>query len=493
MRLDRLDKEIESICRRFPWDRAIWFNGVWWSRGAFWGLVEAVTEKLYGSGFKSGMHLGLVMPNCPSFWAHVLAAWRLGGAVVPYNHREPVNAVTSALKHAKVSMVVLSKERSNLIDELNREHIPWGLVLYDAPFKESVQALPEYPGQEGGAVIFYTSGTGGKPKAVPLSHSSLYMNAISCIDQVEPIKDGDILLNALPNSHVLGFSICGLLPLLLNLSQCMLSSFMPVKNVLEAVRSSETNVLVGVPMMYQFITSALSQGESLPRRIKAAISGGDKFPFALDEILEKYLGIGVLEGYGLTEASPVVAVNRSYSARKPGTVGPALPIVETKVCDHEGKELPKGYEGVLWIRGASVADGYFEDDGLTGAFFKDGWFNTGDIVSIDDDGYIRLHSRESDVIMVGGFKVFPEEVEEILLKHPSVKEAAVIGVNQSMSGQIVKAFIVPKLDKQPAKRDIWSHCRRLLASYKIPKIIEFVDNLPKTALGKAKRSALREG
>jgi len=114
-------------------------------------------------------------------------------------------------------------------------------------------------------------------------------------------------------------------------------------------------------------------------------------------------------------------------------------------------------------------------------------------VSIDDEGYIRLHSRESDVIMVGGFKVFPEEVEEILLKHPSVKEAAVIGVNQSMSGQIVKAFIVPKLDKLPAKRDIWSHCRRLLASYKIPKIIEFVDNLPKTALGKAKRSALREG
>lgn len=491
--MNRLDREIESICRRFPWDRAIWFNGVWWSRGAFWELVEATTEKLKNSGFESKMHLGLVMPNSPSFWAHVLAAWRLGGTAVPYNVREPANVITSALKHVQASLVILSNGRADMTSNLELAGIPWAIAPYDAPYKTSLEVLDVYPGKEDTAVIFYTSGTGGKPKAVPLSHGSLYANALTCIEQVEPIEEGDILLNALPDSHVLGFSICGLLPLLLNLSQCMLSSFMPVKNTLEAIRSSETNVLVGVPMMYQFFASALSQGASLPRRIKAAISGGDKFSVALDEVLERYIGVGVLEGYGLTEASPVVAVNKSYSTRKLGTVGPALPIVEIKVCNFDGEELPRGQEGVLWIRGVSVAQAYFGDESLTSTFFKDGWFNTGDVVSIDPDGYIKLHSRESDVIMVGGFKVFPEEVEEVLLKHPAVKEVAVVGITQSMTGQIVKAFIVPHFDKLPSRRDIWSHCRKMLSSHKIPKVIEFVTDLPKTALGKAKRSVLREG
>ncbi|AFM22380.1 MAG TPA: AMP-binding protein [Acetomicrobium flavidum] len=491
--MDRLDKEIELICRRFPWDKAIWFNGVWWSRRAFWELVEATTEKLHDSGFGPKMHLALVMPNTPSFWAHTLAAWRLGGAIVPYNMRESASLITNALEHVKASLVVISDKRTDIMPALEHIAIPWAVAPSDSPYKTSVDVLALRPGEEDTAVIFYTSGTGGKPKAVPLSHQSLYANTMTCMEQVEPIEEGDTLLNALPDSHVLGFSICGLLPLLLNLSQCMLPSFMPVKNVLESIRNSETNVLVGVPMMYQFIVSAVSQGASLPRRIKVAISGGDKFPVDLDEALERYLGIGVLEGYGLTEASPVVAVNRSYPTRKLGTVGPALPIVETKVCDPDGNELPPGHEGVLWIRGISVARSYFSDELLTNLSFKDGWFNTGDIVSIDSDGYIKLHSRESDVIMVGGFKVFPEEVEEVLLRHPSVKEAAVVGINQSMSGQLVKAFIVPYIDKLPSKRDIWSHCRKMLASYKIPKVIEFVNDLPKTALGKAKRSVLREG
>ena len=216
----------------------------------------------------------------------------------------------------------------------------------------------------------------------------------------------------------------------------MLSSFMPVKNTLEAIRSSETNVLVGVPMMYQFFASALSQGASLPRRIKAVISGGDKFSVALDEVLERYIGVGVLEGYGLTEASPVVAVNKSYSTRKLGTVGPALPIVETKVCNFDGEELPRGQEGVLWIRGVSVAQAYFGDESLTSTFFKDGWFNTGDVVSIDPDGYIKLHSRESGIIWLVALRYFQRKLRRCF-KTPS-GESGRWGITQSMTGQIVK-------------------------------------------------------
>ena len=212
----------------------------------------------------------------------------------------------------------------------------------------------------------------------------------------------------------------------------------------------------------------------------------------LDAKAQELLGVGVLEGYGLTETSPLVSINPSYENRRLGTVGPFIKGYEWQVRTEAGDVIPDGREGVLWVRGTSVTDRYFRDEIMTAERFKEGWFNTGDYVCIEEGDYIRVLDRVTDIIIVGGFNVYPQEVERILHQHPDVQTATVVGIPNSINGQLVKAFILKKPGAAVTEMQIIRYCKANLAHFKVPRKIEFVDKFPLSGTGKILRRVLRE-
>ncbi|MDT8284260.1 MAG: AMP-binding protein, partial [Thermovirgaceae bacterium] len=342
------------------------------------------------------------------------------------------------------------------------------------------------------AVIFATSGTTGAPKAVQVSHSNLIDNSLKVHQTIEGFESGRILLNVLPNFHSLGFTICGVLPLCWGLPMVAVSSFIPLKETLEALISAQVSIMIAVPTMLPFLLGAISkEGLSFPS-LKIILTGGGKLDPTLESRIRREMGVICFEGYGLTECSPVVSCNPSERSRKLGTVGPALPGYEIQVRDNDGKTLGTGEEGVLWVRGPSVTSGYFRAPDLTAERFRDGWLNTGDIVKLDEDGFITILDRATDLIIVGGFNVYPQEVETVLNTHPSVKMSAAVGISSAISGEVVKAFVVPHENVNITQQELVQFAKEHLAHYKVPRRIDIVNELPLSSVGKVLRRKLKE-
>ena len=488
-----LHEIVESLYLKAPDEKMLWWKGHWWSRKDFFDLTIEMEKRLVDSGFKEGYRIATLLPNCPSLLALSVSCWRLGGAVVPLNLTAGPGSLIKYFDHCD----------------------PFAIVIADIPMKHSFQfdtakmKIPviktslegNIPSFSGGvcqredpatAVLFYTSGTTGFPKAVPLTHENLRSNVFAAVSHFKDLDtETDIIMNALPNFHALGYSSSGLLAMLSGIKQLVLPTFMPPETALEAMNASGVTFVIAVPTMIALLVSAAARGSEVPPHLKKLVSGGDRFPVALDARVQRLLGVSVCEGYGLTECSPVVAVNQSPSARKVGTVGPMLPGFEYEVRGEGGEVLAPGMEGILWLKGPSITSGYFRDPENTAAKFKDGWFDTGDIVKIDDEGYVTILDRASDLIIVGGFNVYPQEVEAILNSHPKVKESAAVGMAHSVSGQIVKAFVI-RADNEVTTRELQNFCKDKLAHYKTPRVIEFVDDFPRNSLGKVLRRKLRE-
>lgn len=484
---------VESLYLKAPDEKMLWWKGEWWSRKNFFDLTIAIEKRLRDSGFKEGYRIATLLPNCPSLLALSVACWRLGGAVVPLNLTAGPGSLVKYFSHSD----------------------PFAIITADIPMKHSLQFdnssmkvplvkipldgdLPSFKGwdckQEDPsiAVLFYTSGTTGSPKGVPLTHGNLRSNVTAAVSHFKDLDiETDIFMNALPNFHALGYSSSGLLAMVSGIKQLVLPTFMPPETALQAMIASGVTFVIAVPTMIALLVSAAARGTVVPPHLKKLVSGGDRFPVALDARVQRLLGVSVCEGYGLTECSPVVAVNQSPSVRKVGTVGPLLPGFEYQIRGEEGNLLESGQEGILWLKGPSITSGYFRDPENTASKFKNGWFDTGDIVKIDDDGYITIMDRASDLIIVGGFNVYPQEVEATLNSHPKVKESAAVGMVHSISGQIVKAFVIPA-DKDVTTRELQNYCKEKLAHYKTPRVIEFVDDFPRNSLGKVLRRKLRE-
>jgi len=299
-------------------------------------------------------------------------------------------------------------------------------------------------------------------------------------------------MNVLPNFHALGYTVCGLLPLLFGLPQVILPSFIPIRNLFEALRATHTEVLIAVPTMLPFILGSVGKGEECPDSLKYILTGGGRLDPTLDTRVRETLGVVVFEGYGLTETSPVISANRSFATKKIGTVGPALPGYGLEVRDPEGKVLGRNEDGLLWVRGPSVFSGYFRSPEMTAERIVDGWFNTGDIVRVDDDGYIEILDRASDLIIVGGFNVYPQEIETILNQVPGVVMSAVIGIPNAVSGEVPKAFIILKEGADITAQSLIAYSKEHLAHYKVPRKVEFVSELPLSSVGKVLRRELRK-
>ncbi|MBQ9574156.1 MAG: AMP-binding protein [Synergistaceae bacterium] len=494
--LENLNSIMDKYLSDKPEARCLWFNHQWISRRDFGKLADECTKVLRESGFGEGQRLAVLMPNTPMTLALILSVWRLGGVFCPLNEKTGQLSLLKTLDLLKPFAVVLSEGVSEGLEE-GLKTAGWSYSRFNA---EKITGTENFTGKlqpaddfdKTLAVIFSTSGTTGDPKAVPLTHSNILDNIMACLEHVPDLRPDDSLLNVLPNFHAFGFTICCVLPFVLGATQVVVTGFMPPSNVIKAVEETKPTVLLLVPTMIGFAASLLErQGKKLSG-IKLLIAGGDRYNPKMDDRVTEVFGVPVIEGYGITECSPVLAVNPKPSVRKLGTVGPALPRFELQLKSESGELLPIPGEGVLWCKGPSVTSGYYHADEINKERFVDGWFNTGDYVQIDEDGYIKILDRVTDIIIVGGFNVYPQEVEAVLDEHPAVNMAVVVGMPNSMSGEVPKAYIVKKEGAEVTEGELVKFCKERLSHYKVPRSIEFTESIPISSTGKILRRVLRQ-
>lgn len=483
MILERLTGELR--------EKTLWWEGQWWDSSRFLHLVDTCEQALASGGFGEGQRLVLLLPNCPLVLALSLAAWRLRGAVAPLNLQTGPTALVENMEVLDPWGIVLPEGMEGLREALSGAGYPTIPSALDAFVSKEVGRKGEKDSAET-AVIFSTSGTTGTPKAVVITHGNLIDNTSKVFDFVEELRKDDIFLNVLPNFHTLGYSVSGILPLAIGLPQALVPGFMPPQKTVEAIYAAGVTVMVAVPTMVAMTLATAAKGVEIGSTLRLIICGGDRLNPQFDQRARETLNLSILEGYGLTECSPVVTVNPSLAKRKLGTVGPFLPSYEFRILDREGKEVEKGQEGVLWVKGPSVTPGYFRNPEKTAERFSEGWFNTGDIVRMDEEGYLTILDRDTDILIVGGFNVYPQEVERVLQEHPAVHLAAVIGVSHPVSGEIPKAFVILRENAAATQKELVQFCKERLAHYKVPRKVEFVQSFPLSPAGKILRRKLRE-
>lgn len=347
------------------------------------------------------------------------------------------------------------------------------------------------------AFILYTSGTTGLPKGAMLTHGNLASNVISAA-QIFKITDEDVFLCLLPMFHSFAWTTCVVIPLYLNLKVVIVANIMPASHWLSAMGSEKVTLILAVPQIYAVLSKEAKGFKRLYlqfwpfKDVRFAVSGAAPLTQEIKDRFEQKIGVPILEGYGLTETSPVVSVN-TEELQKIKSVGPALPAVSVIVLDDDGKELPRNQEGELCIKGPNVFRGYFNNPKATqDAFTQDGWFKTGDIGVIDDDGFIFIKDRKKDMIIIKGLKVFSAQVEAVICEHPAIEECAIIGVPDGRGGEFVKCYAVKKEGAELSDNDFRKFLKQHLDTYKRPRDFEFVDELPKNALKKVLKRELRK-
>ncbi len=343
------------------------------------------------------------------------------------------------------------------------------------------------------AVILYTSGTTGNPKGVTLTNKNFHFQCNTVVPSVVPFSPEDRVIGVLPLYHVYGLS--NALIACLNNGACliMIAQYSP-QNLLDAIHQNDATIMPAIPSMYQhLLTLATSRKAAIPKSLKYCISGGAPLPRTVLQDFSEVFQTRISEGYGLTETTSSVCLNdTSTESYKEGGIGKAAAGVEMNIFDDNDKPLPPGEVGEIVIRSETVSPGYWNNpDATRGQWNTDNWFHTGDLGYRDEDGVYFVTDRKKDLIIRGGFNISPREVEEVIMMHPKVLEAAVIAAHDKRGEEIVKAVVVVKEGESLTDRDVVDHCSEHVADYKRPKIVEFADSLPKSATGKILRTELR--
>ena len=491
--ISRLEKALEFAWKGREEQDCIWWQGEWWHWSRLAALASDCEVKLRRAGFGKGQRIAVLLPNSPMLLALTIACWRLGGAVATLNVRTGVANLVDTIRMLDVHAVFVAEEKFEAALGVSKtEGIPVVPTPLDTPLAEW-QGRAGQPDSEEIAIIFSTSGTSGTPKAVPCRHMNLLGNIEPVAEHVPGLlEDDSVFLDVLPNFHTFGFNTATWLPLTNGIRVALVQSFVPVGKTIETIKAAGVNCIIAVPTVMAFMLGALEKTNDHLDGIKSVITGGDRLNTDMVKRCLNYLGVGILEGYGLTECSPVVAVGHSAESTKLGTVGQIYKNYDVKITDMSGNPLDLHEEGVMWLRGPSVVSGYFRDEVNTSERFHDGWFNTGDVVRIDRDGYVKIVDRATDIIIVSGFNVYPQEVEAVLRKHQAVKDAVAVGEKNGVAGELVKAFIILNEGAEATGRELMDYCKERLAHYKVPRKIAFVTEFPLSPAGKILRRELRK-
>lgn len=491
---------------------ALIFNEKKWSYLKLYEAVQKTAQAFRELGIKKGDKVALLLRNSPEFIFTVFGLSEVGGTAVPMNFLQKPEELEYICNHASVSGIVTQPDFLEAVGQMRskiptlkfvlcKEPIPPGVNFTVMSFSEILTKLvqktaPESKKEES-IILLYTSGTTGKPKGVMLSHANLTGNAIAAIHAFRLTRE-ERFLCILPMFHIFSWTCNVLVPLHLGAMNVIVESIRPPKPWLKLMQTHQITVFEAVPQIYAVLAEQAKGIKGLVlkylffRTLRYCISGAAPLSREVFHTFQKKFNKTIYQGYGLTETSPLVSVNTPW-AKKEGSVGKPIEGVQVKIIDAEEKVLPNGEEGEICIQGANVMQGYYKMPQETKASFThDGWLKTGDIGVLDSEGFLSIRDRLKDMIIVKGLKVFSVQVEEVLLSHPAVLEAAVVGIPSADGDEIIKAFVVLKEGMQLDKQELFKLCQEKLPPYKKPRDIEFLKELPKNALQKVLKRELRK-
>lgn len=474
--------------------------------------VTQFADGLQSLGIKQGDNVALLLGNSPHFIIGLYSLFRIGATAIPVNPTYTPDEISYILKNGDVKAVIALDLLIPLFEKIDRI-LPSIEHYIICPSEVSERPVPEdlsislkmksftsvilggsgslieaETAEEDTAIILYTSGTTGKPKGAMLSYRNLYCNARDVADYLG-INEHDRVITVLPMFHVFCLTVSLNAPLMNGGTLVIIPKFSP-KEVFHVARKYDITLFAGVPTMFNYLLQYPEGKAEDFQSLRFCISGGSAMPIALLKNFEEKFNVIVSEGYGLSEAAPVTCFNPIDRPRKPGSIGKSIIHVENKVVNELGEEVPPGEVGELIVKGPNVMKGYYKLPEETAATIKDGWLYTGDLARMDDEGYFYIVDRKKDMVIVGGFNVYPREVEEVLFAHPDIAEVAVIGAPDPNLGEVIRCFVVSK-QASLTEEELIDYCIERLAKYKVPKSIDFMEELPKNTTGKILRRALR--
>ncbi len=481
--------------RDFGTDRTITFQ-------AFDATTNRLARGFRQLGLRKNDRVALLHPNHSDFILTYFAIIKAGGVAVPINTVYPPPEIEFIINDAQAVMLVTTDELAPKVQAI-ASHLP---SLRKTLIKRKTQTIEDAiedalaakldeldsagtsaHSPDDLAILFYTSGTTGKPKGVMITHRNLTFSGPN-VAQNYGLRKGDVTIAALPLVHVFANAS----PVLGSLSSggtVIVMERFTSEHVFDAIERHGVTWYPGVPTMLHYLLSAFSENRKNVESLRMFLSGGASLAVeALREIEDKFR-TEVLEVYGLTESTGLVAANPVYGVRKPGSIGVVVSGVEAKIVDPQNRELGPDVVGELVFRGPNAARGYWNLPKQTDEKMRNGWVHTGDHAYRDEDGYYFIVGRDKELIITGGYNIYPREIEEVLFKHPNVLEAAVIGVAHPEKGQIPKAFVVLKPGSKTEAREVERYCKEHLAPYKTP-VVFIVGDLPKNPVGKIMKNQL---
>jgi long-chain acyl-CoA synthetase len=447
-----------------------------------------VAGLLRDRGVQPGDRVGVMLPNTPEFAAVYYGALRVGGMIVPMNPLLKAREVAYYLGDSGARLMFawhgFADEASAGAKQAEAEAVvvdpaTFGEVLASArPDREVAERQDDDT-----AVILFTSGTTAQPKGAELTHANLARNTEVVRTDVLRLTAEDVVFGGLPLFHSFGQTCTLNAAVASGASLSLLPRFDPAR-ALQILAGHRATVFMAVPTMYSALLASPDRAAYDVSALRLCVSGGAAMPVEVLRAFEKAFGCPVLEGYGLSETSPVASFNHLDRERKPGSIGTPIRGVQMRVVDEQGAEVPQGQAGEIAIRGHNVMKGYWRRPEETAKAIQDGWFRTGDIGRVDEDGYFAIVDRKKDLIIRGGYNVYPREVEEVLYEHEAVADAAVIGLPHPELGEEVGAAVELKPGASVTAEELRDHVKRQVAAYKYPRKVWIVEALPKSATGK---------
>ena len=492
---------LEMSARRFPGKVAVILDDTQLRYAEVNGAANKLANGLAAMGVKAGDKVAIMLPNTPHFVLSYYAILKLGAVVVPLNVLFKRHELEYHLEDSEaVALIVWEGFLAEAAEGFAMAETCKHLIVAQAP--GSTTALPEGASPlnallantspvfdtiqtkaDDTAVILYTSGTTGRPKGAELTHMNMFMNAVISADKVVQFDEHVIGLVVLPLFHSFGQTCVMNAVLYAGGMITMLPRFEP-QRALEIMQRDKVTYFAGVPTMYFYLLNFANADQYDLSALQRCVSGGSAMPVEVMHAFNAKYKVKILEGYGLSETSPVASFNHLDTDPVPGSIGKPIWGIEMRCVNDQGESVPTGELGEIVIRGHNVMKGYYKRPDATNEAIRNSWFYSGDLAYVDEQGRFFIKDRVKDMIIRGGFNVYPREIEEVLYGHPSISEAAVIGVPDLAMGEEVKAVVALKPGQSATEQEIIDYCRERLASYKTPRMVEIRDTLPKTATGK---------
>ncbi|MGD1019968.1 MAG: long-chain fatty acid--CoA ligase [Verrucomicrobiia bacterium] len=484
--------QFDAVVASQPRKVCIYWGGDRFTNADLAGHIQRYGAQLQaGHGVGRGDRVGILLKNCPEFIFALYAVLKSGATVVPINNFLKAPEIQHIVDDCQLKCLITSADFDETIAKLT------GITAIPLPELErgAPASAPTWPmlAPDDLAVIIYTSGTTGKSKGAMLTHGNIASNVRSCIKALEQTDD-DRLTLLLPMFHSFMLTVCIFTPLSMGASIVLIKSLQPFKAAMREIIRNRATILVGIPQLFQALADA-----KIPfwlhwlLKLRLAVSGAAPLPGETLGKFDRKFHFPLLEGYGLSEASPVVSFNPIRGVQKPGSVGLPLSDIEVTIVDDQGRELPHGQVGEIAVRGPNVMRGYYNHPEETAAALRDNWLHTGDMGKKDEDGYIYIVDRRKEMLLVRGMNVYPREIEEVLHQFPNVREAAVVAKPDEKRGEVPIAFVSAVNGAKLDPNEILRFCRDRLADYKIPREVRVMETLPRTATGKIAKLELKKG